>query len=279
MPLRRTRVLLGFMPHDEAERFLRGRSPDVPAGASEFKRLWQAASTRAARGPAPKADARPQPLKAPRHVARLAKQPRFREVVARHRWSLQTVAIDALLSVQRRVDEGFASKSVGDIDPDDAAAVLEVALPLSSKARPVQTKVERRAVTLSTDSPDLRVLQPFTSYDPASDRTTVGFTVGWGSPFVTVARVGSRLVLKNGYHRVYGLRAFGVERVPAVVLEARRMEEAGAGRPGFSSGELLSGPRPPTVASFFDDAVSVSVRVPTVTRFVRVHAEDGLADP
>lgn len=276
MPLRPTRVLLGHMPLADADRYLRGRSPDVPADAREFGAFWKRFNDATAGGPPPDLDAAPKPLEASHHANELVNQPAFKAAVAKHHWALQTVRIDALLCTQRRVDEGFAALSTGGVTPTDPQRIREVALPLDRDPRPVETKVEGKTVTVSYDSPDLRLIGPVHSYDPATDRTTVGFTVGWGSPFVTVSRIGERHFLKNGYHRVFGLRARGVERVPAVVLEAARLEDTGAGRPGFFGAEALESARPPTVAAFFDDGLSVSVRVPTSTKRFRVTVEESV---
>jgi hypothetical protein len=41
--------------------------------------------------------------------------------------------------------------------------------------------------------------------------------VGYGGAPVNVLKVGSRIVLNNGFHRVYTLRRLGVKEIPVVV--------------------------------------------------------------
>src|SRR5438093_6269421 len=47
--------------------------------------------------------------------------------------------------------------------------------------------------------------------------------VGYGGAPVNVLRVGNRVVLNNGFHRVVALRSLGVEMIPAAVQHIRNI--------------------------------------------------------
>ena len=53
----------------------------------------------------------------------------------------------------------------------------------------------------------------------------MGLVVGFSSNYLNVVAAEGRLVLNNGYHRVYALRERGVTHVPCVMQRVTRREE------------------------------------------------------
>lgn len=85
--------------------------------------------------------------------------------------------------------------------------------------------------------------------------------VGYGSPVINAFKVGSRLILNNGHHRVYTLRKFGVSTIPILILEVSNplaeLPPAIADLPR----ELCLAPRPPLVKDLLDEDLSITLSV------------------
>ena len=79
--------------------------------------------------------------------------------------------------------------------------------------------------------------------------------VGYGVRHLNVVRLGKRMVLNNGYHRAYALRAAGITHVPCMVQAIAHPEElafAGGSSLIDNFDELFSSARPPLFKDFFD---------------------------
>jgi hypothetical protein len=80
---------------------------------------------------------------------------------------------------------------------------------------------------------------------------------------VQVVEFGGRYYLRNGYHRVAGAVAQGVDEIPAMVFSATQLPEVDIptlGNAGFASWYLSGLSRPPLVADFRGDA-SVQIKM------------------
>ena len=101
----------------------------------------------------------------------------------------------------------------------------------------------------------------------------VGVAVGYGSNFLNAIACDRRLVLNNGFHRAYALRALGVTHVPCVVqrLNSRAdLEFVGRAAIRRDADVLIDAPRPPVMKDFFDPTLCRRVTRPRKTRQVRV---------
>src|SRR2546426_5674490 len=56
----------------------------------------------------------------------------------------------------------------------------------------------------------------------------VSFLIGAGANYVEVVKIRGRYVLKNGYHRVYSLRAIGFAKIPCALTEGVDFGDTGA---------------------------------------------------
>jgi hypothetical protein len=103
--------------------------------------------------------------------------------------------------------------------------------------------------------------------------------VGFGAAPINVWSAGRRLVLNNGFHRTVALRSIGVERMPVVVQRATNPDiEFPEQMLGLSRSYLLQNPRPVLVKDFFDEALTVEVRLKPRMRTIKVAwgAEPGI---
>jgi hypothetical protein len=92
---------------------------------------------------------------------------------------------------------------------------------------------------------------------PASGQLAgvAGIAVGFGSNFLNAIYAEKRLILNNGSHRAYALRALGVTHVPCVVqhLSSRDEVDLVAPREVRRDPDLyLSHPRPPMLKDYFN---------------------------
>ena len=88
---------------------------------------------------------------------------------------------------------------------------------------------------------------------------------GFGFPMVKVVRVGKRLVLDNGFHRLYSLRSLGVKHVPAVVTN-----DASGVSKYLPLDYVANSPRPPLFKDFFDPELTVEVSQQKKKRVVKI---------
>ncbi len=126
--------------------------------------------------------------------------------------------------------------------------------------------------TLSCSSGELRFLGPRTLDPgempdlgiPGEMTNVIGLFIGFGFSFLSALNYRDRLILKNGTHRAYALRALGFERVPCLVTEIDHEDDLDlAGirgvRPQIERSLRL--PRPPLFKDYFDPALGKVVPV------------------
>ena len=85
--------------------------------------------------------------------------------------------------------------------------------------------------------------------------------VGYGGAPINVYRVGNRLILNNGFHRVFALRSLGVTKIPVLVQHIANWQLEFPPAVGNLPREyLLSAPRPVLIKDFFQDGFSITLR-------------------
>lgn len=81
---------------------------------------------------------------------------------------------------------------------------------------------------------------------------------------IQVMHLNGRYYLRNGYHRVTGAIAEGIEELPAIVVDAFQpadVELPNLGAFGFSAAYFMGSPRPPLVSDFLTPAsVTIEMR-------------------
>lgn len=96
--------------------------------------------------------------------------------------------------------------------------------------------------------------------------------VGYGVNALNVVNLNGRLILNNGSHRAYALRASGVTHAFALVQQASSVEElaAVAVQVRDNPGLYIQTPRPPMLKDYFDPELHEIVQVPPKARQIRV---------
>jgi hypothetical protein len=270
--------------------FMTGETVDGPA--AEPARLaadWWAAAARfsdlqtAEAGWANGAPVGPLPKTLEPLVRRVAADPVFRRSFTAVPGEVGMVELDRLVASQKSVNLSHVARVKEQLGPDPSTDdVFRVCLPFDHPTPPARIgRVASQSFIFASESNDLRfldtlVLRPDQVADfPATGPLVgvVGVAVGFGSNFLNALALDGRLVLNNGFHRAYALRAAGVTRAPCVVQRLAGPEDLEhIGRPAIRRDRdiLFSLSRPPVLRDFFDPVLSRTVVRARRTRHVRV---------
>jgi hypothetical protein len=103
--------------------------------------------------------------------------------------------------------------------------------------------------------------------------------VGYGTAPVNVLYAGGRLILNNGFHRVFALRSIGITKIPVVVQHIRNPQlEFPPQVVGLPKEYLLTHPRPVLVGDFFKDDLAITLKVRDRIKTVTVNVVAGQHD-
>ncbi len=162
-------------------------------------------------------------------------------------------------------------------------ALFQFCMPLETRELPAQGhQMGSQRFVFRSVSNDFRfheatLLRPdqlsgYTSHGPVSG--VVGLVVGFGSNFLSVIKVGKRLMLHNGYHRACALRAMGVTHVPCVITPVATQDEleviaksAVVKNPDF----YFKSHRPPLLKDYFDPKIRKSLIIHKLLRIIEVN--------
>lgn len=95
--------------------------------------------------------------------------------------------------------------------------------------------------------------------------------VGYGVNAINVLDVNGRLILNNGSHRAYALKASGASRAIAVVQRLTRQEELmSVPTVHQNPGIYLTSPRPPMLKDYFNPSLTEVLEAPRRVRQIRM---------
>jgi len=213
----------------------------------------------------------------------LKRDPYYRETFDTLPATLAMVELDKLIVSQSHVASRFSEVRAKRLGPTpDPEALFRFCLPLERDVPPVRIqRISADRYLFSSPSTDLRAHQPallgrdqlagFSSYGPIAG--VVGLIVGFGSNFLTVIKSGGRMVLHNGYHRAYALRALGITHAPAIVETVTRKDElrVAASETVAEDPEFyFRAARPPLLRDFFDPRLGKRLKVRPMETAVEV---------
>ena len=251
--------LVGFMAESEARIYLRNVCRLTPNQRTDenLTAAWKIAQERLG-DPIPRAgypDIQPIPEEYHNHLEAVTAHPRFANPFDGMDVDWALVEIDPLLAYQYHVWLDHAADLVANVPnnpPFDV--ILERCLP--QRIQPISPDIEVRRgdrpgyATIIVKDLDIvtRPLAISAGADPSAH------LLGWKQlrklPYVVVVRFNGRCYARNGFHRMYGLRARGVTRVPCIFLEAQTPRQVGIVPGETFELELLESANPPTVAHF-----------------------------
>jgi hypothetical protein len=198
-------------------------------------------------------------------VERLKADPYYRATFDTLPAAVEMVELEKLIVSQTHVASLFSEARAGALGPDpDGEALFRFCLPLERDNPPVRVqRLSSERWLFTSPSTDLRPHEPvllrgeqvgdFSSFGPIAH--VIGLIVGFGSNFLTAIRSDDRLVLHNGYHRAYSLRALGITHAPCIVETVTRKDELRIAAGGSVSEDpefYFRAARPPLLKDFFD---------------------------
>jgi len=291
----RYRYLLGAMRQLELTMIVRTMCLDEEANRlPELVERWRQASQRmqalANRDPLIPTAALDLPPELAGSIAAIEADPLFRASFSSVPSRCQLVDLDSLVAPQREVNLDYVDvlrvRLAGTQLPD----LIEFCL--APRAAPPTINVLQTAqnqMTFTSPSLDLRFLggfpKPITEEDvrvahmggrPAQ---VIALLVGFGAAPINVWSAGNRLVLNNGFHRVFALRLAGVTRIPVVVQHAANAElEFPEQILGLPRAYLLGSQRPVLVKDFFDEQLVTELQLKPRMKSLKVTwvPEDGI---
>ena len=184
-------------------------------------------------------------------------------------WSLGVIDLRGLLAFQRRLSFDPALPPTQTPAAGDWPSLIDLAFgPTKSPGCTSIPNTANSTLTLESTNPNLHIR---TSTDSSAP-----FSIHAGGPFFEVASFCNRWFLRDGYHRAYTLLRAGVYAVPAVIVQARTLEELGATQPWFFPKDILFSDHPPYVSDFLDDALVLKYERSPLIKKIRITIEESL---
>jgi len=175
------------------------------------------------------------------------------------------VELDRLVVYQKHIDLSYVRELQHSIGPEPSGEVVfRTCLPCDHPRPPAKwSRTDEDSYVFVSSSNDLRFLgaMPLEARHirgcphPGTLLGVVGLAVGFGSNLLNAIWADNRLVLNNGSHRAYALRALGFTHLPCVVQHAPTREELEVVAPPEvrrDPDRFLRNPRPPLLKDYFD---------------------------
>lgn len=275
------RALIGYMPREEAVQLLSGGVQANGAKLEEFESVWEMHR----KASQEHADFEPHnPLvSVPSTIAPVLKAFKRREDVQALMqpldWDVGFVDLTkSVLTYQRLILTRPSRRMLSTVESRDLSSLVDLCLP---PPHPGQFRgafdPAQMTFTASSPNPNLRIggFQVVAAGGPnSSSQQVLGFTLSFGASFVQLVEYQGRWMVRDGYHRIYGLLQQAITQIPCVLVRAKSFGETGADRPGFLGHEILFGKKPPQITDFLVPDLAADVEVPVTTKVVRIRAEE-----
>lgn len=215
-------------------------------------------------------------------VDQVAQQPLFQKTFQNLPVSFEVVEVDKLVAAQRAVNLTYVQRWQKRYAAPTFAELITICLEPERERQPIQhVQVGSNTHVFSSPVSDVRFLDSAAREVIPEDlllaesgglpSNAVVALVGYGCSSINVFKVGQRLILNNGFHRVYALRALGVTDVPVVVQHVHNPSlELPARIADLPSHYLVHEKRPVLLKDFFEPGLAVAVKVPERIRVIKV---------
>jgi hypothetical protein len=208
----------------------------------------------------------------------VVRSPAFKTTFAAYSVTIEEVELDLLIAPQRTVDLDFAATIAGGGGPVERARML-----LDPCRRPAPLTVVPAGdagYAFASNHPGALLAGAIERpYEPTDGMQLIGgrlahavtLLIGFPADTANAYRVGKRIILNNGFHRVFALRQAGVMRAPLAILDISFPElEMPPTVAEFPSRYLVEAVRPAMIKDFFDPAMVCEVNVRARTKILEI---------
>jgi hypothetical protein len=281
--------LLGRPPMEEYLSFLVQASSGQDVDLTEPAARWRTAAAvvddlaRSEAGAADGQDAGALPVELQESAARYLSDPAVAATYLAVPPEIGTISLDELVVFQKQINLRYTAELqalIGDWKETDEE-LFDFCLAVDQPQPAINgMQVSGNSFVFSSVSTDARFLgarlleaSRVDASAPNGGRahSAVVLFVGYSVNALSVANVDGRLILANGSHRAYALRASGITRVPALVQRIIREDQLSTIPQVQQNTQLyLQSPRPPLLRDYFNPALHEIVRVPRRLRQIRL---------
>lgn len=265
-----------------------GQDIDPAVATAEWRKAnaYYESLERSESGIADTAGCRPLPARLSSLAARVSDHPTFRKTYDTLPTEFGMVELDKLVMCQNSVTWTFVDAIKARLGTKPGPkSLFQCCMPLEARDLPVQghamgsQRFAFRSVSNDFRFHEAKLFRPdqvssYTSFGPVSG--VVGLVLGFGSNFLSVIKVGSRLLLHNGYHRACALRALGVTHAPCIITPVATNDELEL----IAKSSVVRNPefffkshRPPILKDYFDPQIRKSLITHKLVRIIEVNFE------
>jgi len=193
------------------------------------------------------------------------------------------VEIDKLVAPQRSVDTGYCNQLKNSWPANMGwTELLDVCFGIKENDDAIHhLETGRNTYVFSSSNTDVRLLSTYVQSISADDfpvecggipLKAIISVIGTGTPVIHTFKVGNRLILNNGFHRVFALRSLGFKEIPMLISEISSIEiEMPEVLLGLPREYLAYEPRPVLMKDFFEPDFSVIVNIQKRQRVIQMN--------
>lgn len=197
--------------------------------------------------------------------------------------SFEVVEIDKLIACQATVALDYVEKLIKSVQGQvDFDSLIDICLSLDKTVPEVSDiQANQQTIVYSSENTDFRFLgalqKPLQEIELDTSSTggiptrALVLLFGYGGSPINVLKVGKRVFLNNGFHRVYALRKAGVTHIPAIVQHVSNPAlEFPTIYQNIPKEYLFSSPRLPMMEDYFDNMLTIELKQKARRRGIKV---------
>lgn len=243
------------------------QAADMWRNAAKIYHAFQQTEAGAADNP----EVLPMPASYNAHINKLTNHANFVQTFSSVPICFGMVALDKLVMSQFSITQSTVNNLADYLGAKPASAKLaQLCLPMKPTLASFELLKEGGGgYVFQSDSHDFRFLGA-KLLDPEllKDFNHLGYpsavlalAVGFSSNVLNAVRYNNRIILNNGYHRVFAMRSLGITHAPCVIQVCSHIEElgiAGAAEISDNSDLYFKAPRPPMLKDYFNKALTAN---------------------
>lgn len=213
----------------------------------------------------------------------------FSKAFPPHNTEFGMVEVDKLVAAQKMVNLDFCEKLIEEMKGATAMKdLIKACLSPYRDSEQVQHLESAGSHIFTSPQSDIRYLGSYIKDITDEDMLYAGgglpvaaliSFIGYGVAPVNVLRTPTRIVLNNGFHRVYACRALGIKEIPVVIKNVTNpLLEFPPSINGLPREYLLNSPRPALVKDFFDPQLTMKFKIKKKMKMVKLQVNASAMD-